>query len=261
MLLQLWGLSSSKQKLHLPACTSLSLCRSDDLSWLDVHASELASLNLQACYGLDHVRLYPPHGEECEVNLVNANIDKQSLRHLTQHERVGPELLSRDEDEDGDMGDIIGDHPGVYMGDVMGNMMAQLFQNIGGGPVDPAGGGPFEGLPPDVVAAMLQQAGVIVPADEEEDEEEEEEDDDDEDYEDDSDFDDDIGLPALELYEGGDGKGYRMTDGVGFERGTSAGDECSDGDQESGWETVSDEDEITELAPGDAQQCVIEEVE
>lgn len=199
------------------------------------------------------------------MNIVHANINKQSLRHLTQHERVGPALLSRDEDEDGDMGDMIGDYPGAHMGpmgDVMGNMMAQLFQNIvGGGPVDPAGVGPFKGLPPDVVAAMLQQAGIIVPPDEEEEEEDDDDDDDDEDYEDDSDFYDDIHLPALELYEGGNGKGYRMRDGIGFEQASSASNACSDGGQESGWETVSDDDEINELAAGSVQPCVIEEVE
>ena len=194
------------------------------------------------------------------MNLLNANIDKQSLQHLTNHERVGPALLSmNDEDEDGDMGDMIGDFPGPHMGGMqhmMGNMMAQLFQNVAGGP--PAGmNDPFDRLPPDVIAAMLQQAGIIKPDEEDEDEEEEEDDD----YEEDSDFDHDVGLPTLELYHGGDGQGGRMRDGIGFEQASSAGDASTDGDQESGWITVSDEEEIQELAESSGQQCVIEEVE
>jgi hypothetical protein len=53
-----------------------------------------------------------------KVNLVNANIDRISLRHLEQHPRVDDECLSHDDDEDyeneGDI-NMFGDYPGPNM--------------------------------------------------------------------------------------------------------------------------------------------------
>ena len=133
--LQLWGIGGSKQKLHLPECTALALYRSDDLDYLEVWAPKLTNLNLQACYGLDHLRLHPEEGSTVSVNLVNANIDRISLRHLQQHPGVDAESLSHDEDYENE-GDInmFGDYPGPNMpmvgagayGDMLGQMMGNL---------------------------------------------------------------------------------------------------------------------------------------
>ncbi|KAL0046593.1 hypothetical protein WJX82_004847 [Trebouxia sp. C0006] len=130
---KLWGIGSGKQKLWLPECTTLALYRSDDLAYLEVWAPKLQGLNLQTCYGLDHLRLHPEEGSKVNVNLENANIDRFSFRHLKQHPRVDKERLSHDEDyEHGDAGDY-GDMWGHMMGnpDIMGNpMSAQVAQML-----------------------------------------------------------------------------------------------------------------------------------
>ena len=139
--LQLWGIGGSKQKLRLPECTSLVLYRSDDLDYLEVWAPKLTSLNLQACYGLNHVRLHPKEGSSVDVNLVNANIDMVSLRHLEQHPRVGAEGLSHDEDYEYEA-DMLWDYPGPNMSmmgaeayaDMLGHMMGN--PNITGNPIN-----------------------------------------------------------------------------------------------------------------------------
>ena len=129
----MWGIGSGKQKLWLPECTTLALYRSDDLAYLEVWAPKLQGLNLQTCYGLDHLRLHPEEGSKVNVNLENANIDRFSFRHLKQHPRVDKERLSHDEDyEHGDAGDY-GDMWGHMMGnpDIMGNpMSAQVAQML-----------------------------------------------------------------------------------------------------------------------------------
>ena len=158
--LQLWGIGSGKQKLRLPECTTLALYRSDDLAYLEVWAPKLTYLNLQACYGLDHVRLLPMEGSSVEVNLKNANIDRVSLQHLEQHPRVDNERLSHDEDyehEDdilpgpnmpmmgaGDYADVLGHmmgNPNV-MGNPMSAQVAQMLAIL-------QAGGVHGGLPSD----------------------------------------------------------------------------------------------------------------
>ena len=107
-MLQLWGIGDHHQRLHLPECGSLNLYRSDDLEWLEVHAPKLMSLNLQACYSCEHVRLFPKEGPPVSVNFVNANIGRKSLKHLAQHPRVGMENMHGNNDEDDDIGGMLG---------------------------------------------------------------------------------------------------------------------------------------------------------
>lgn len=178
LLLQLWGIGDSQQRLYLPECTSLGLYRSDDLEWLEVDAPNLLSLNLQACYSCEHVRLFPKEGPPVEVNFVNANIGQKSLKHLARHPRVGLERMHGVDDEE-DIGGMLGDYPTPNMAGMMGGPMAELFGNM---PWGQHGGhnentdsdeeeeheGEWEGPEIDGVAmmqmlAMLQQAGYAGP--------------------------------------------------------------------------------------------------
>ena len=115
----------------------MSLYRADDADWLDIHAPNLVNLNLQACYGLKHVRLFPNEGMNVQVNLVNANIDNASLRHLHQHPRVGPDSIEINYEDDDMMGgglpnmaDLLGDHPGP---DPQMMQMLMMMQQFAGG--------------------------------------------------------------------------------------------------------------------------------
>ena len=103
------------------ACDSCFDCR------VDIHAPQLTSLNLQACYSIEHLRLYPKEGPPCSINLLNANIDKQSVRHLQQYARVGLERMGGDRGEDQDLG--LGDYPNPHMGGMEG-MMGGMVQNL-----------------------------------------------------------------------------------------------------------------------------------
>ncbi len=138
---KLWGLTGMVHELDLPCCQDLDLYRSDDLDGFRLYAPRLTRLNLQACYGLECVRLLddappraaaqsaaPGEGASAQgptteaiaegrapddaaergrspsparmvVNLVNANIDPDSKRHLKQHPRVR-KLYLRAHDED-----------------------------------------------------------------------------------------------------------------------------------------------------------------
>lgn len=87
------GLAKNRHITKL-TCDSCFNCR------IDVHAPQLTSLNLQACYSVEHVRLYPKEGPPCNINLLNANIDKLSVLHLQQHARVGLERMGGDREED-----------------------------------------------------------------------------------------------------------------------------------------------------------------
>lgn len=173
-MLQLWGIGDSQKRLYLPECVSFNLYRSDDLDWIEVHAPKLMSLNLQACYSCEHVRLFPKEGPPVGVDFVNANIGTKSLKHLAKHPRVGLENMHGSNDDD-DMGGMFGDYPPPIMAGMMGGAMAELFGNIMGGPGG-VGGHPDdsdeEGSEPDGGAAsdlndaymmqmfaMLQQAG------------------------------------------------------------------------------------------------------
>ena len=116
------GLGNAKHMLVLPECTCLNLYRADGLDHLDVTAPKLRTLDLQACYSLEHVRLYPGEGSSVDVNLINANIDGGSLDHFYRHGRVGSAnvlLEDSDEDEDwdweGDDLDVVPAH--VFMDD------------------------------------------------------------------------------------------------------------------------------------------------
>ncbi len=139
MLLQLWGIGGSKQFMRLPECVSLSLYRSDNADHLDIWAPKLISLNLQACYSLEHVRLKPEQGPTVRVNLVNANIDPVSMRHLRQHPRVGPANLGPEDWEAELFGDDygmpdpmdddpFGDDVGVDFNPAMLPMMMAMMQ-------------------------------------------------------------------------------------------------------------------------------------
>lgn len=104
------------------------------------------SLNLQACYSCDHVRLFPKEGEPVSVNIVNANIGPKSLRHLQTHPCVGPERIhSRHQDDFDGYGNMLGDQPVPNMAGMMGGAMAELFGNIigQGGQGPPGAGGGF----------------------------------------------------------------------------------------------------------------------
>eukprot|EP00475_Leptophrys_vorax_P034555 TRINITY_DN5597_c0_g1_i3.p1 TRINITY_DN5597_c0_g1~~TRINITY_DN5597_c0_g1_i3.p1 ORF type:complete len:435 (+),score=122.21 TRINITY_DN5597_c0_g1_i3:44-1348(+) len=100
-----WGLSSVPvHRLNLPKCTSFGLYRSDDLRGLDIlSAPVLEYLNLRACYGLERVRLpdQTEIGPPITVELTNANIDSDSMRHLRGHSRVGKIIEPDAEDESG----------------------------------------------------------------------------------------------------------------------------------------------------------------
>jgi len=57
---KLWGLGVPKSKTHvlvLPKCESLDFYRSDDLTYLKIWAPNLESLNLQACYSIEEVKI------------------------------------------------------------------------------------------------------------------------------------------------------------------------------------------------------------
>jgi hypothetical protein len=54
---KMWGLSSGFVLASLPNCTSLCLYRSDDLQQLMIYAPKLEELNLQACYGLELLKI------------------------------------------------------------------------------------------------------------------------------------------------------------------------------------------------------------
>lgn len=58
----------------LPACTILDLYRSDDLESLDLYAPRLQSLNLQACYCLERVRLHPHGFNHIKVPILHRSI-------------------------------------------------------------------------------------------------------------------------------------------------------------------------------------------
>ncbi len=125
------------------------------MDYLEVWAPKLLSLNLQACYGLDHVRLQPKEGTPVCVNLQHAiaNIDRSSHWHLQQHLRVGHEGLRLDEeDEDEDVADM-GDYaaPNMVGGGGDGNMIGNLM-------------GDLPNHPPNAMLmqmlAILQQAGM-----------------------------------------------------------------------------------------------------
>lgn len=188
-MVQLWGIGDHHRRLHLPECYSLNLYRSDDLEWLEVHAPKLRSLNLQACYSCEHVCLFPKEGPEVSVNYVNANIGTKSLKHLAQHPHVGTENMHGSNDDDDDIGGMLGDYrppnmAGMNMAGMTGGAMAELFGNMMGNPgVGPGMGGDYpgdsdeeedddesEGAAPDVqdayliqLFAMMQQAGSIPP--------------------------------------------------------------------------------------------------
>ncbi len=98
--LQLRGLGGSKQTLCLLECTSLALHRLEDLDYLEVWAPKLTYLRLQACWGLDYVRLRPNEGSSVEVNLTNTNIDRVAFRHLKLHPRVDLERMTHNDDDE-----------------------------------------------------------------------------------------------------------------------------------------------------------------
>lgn len=86
---KLWGLSGTTHKLRVPEAETLDFYRSDDLEGLELWAPKLTMLGLRACYALDHVRLMAdPPGQKpsgLTVNMINANINRESKRHLKQH--------------------------------------------------------------------------------------------------------------------------------------------------------------------------------
>lgn len=161
---------------------------------------------------------------------------------------------------------------------MMGGMVQNLLQNLVGhaGNVEGDGDGDSEGYegympPPHIMMAMMQEAGMIVPDNEEDaygEEEEEEE------YEEeDSDCEDDDDMPDLEFPPSAEQGQWSLVDSAGNKVIFNDMDSSTPGNSDdfalmlletpddSSWETVSDQDEIDELAACAEQQCVIEEVE
>ncbi|WIA41948.1 hypothetical protein OEZ86_009254 [Tetradesmus obliquus] len=103
---KLWGLGGTLHELRLPECRELSFYRSDDLEGLKLWAPKLTELELRACYSLECVRIMEDSPGSpvtpLRVNLVNANIDPLSKRHLKQHPRIkapGGKLITKERDD------------------------------------------------------------------------------------------------------------------------------------------------------------------
>ena len=97
---KLWGLGGMgngvQHVIKLPNCTTFS----DDVGHLDITAPKLKSLGLRACFSLDHVRLKPNTGTKVRVDLVNANLDDASMKHLKTHPRVSKILMPNTEEDE-----------------------------------------------------------------------------------------------------------------------------------------------------------------
>mmetsp|Transcript_14628 Transcript_14628/g.22030 ORF Transcript_14628/g.22030 Transcript_14628/m.22030 type:complete len:423 (+) Transcript_14628:41-1309(+) len=150
---KLWGLSHHSGIQSHPIINenleSLSLYRSDDLDGVALWCPKLSDLNLQACYSIEFLRLfaeyptrymqlfkhnklyvdYPQHygqidvreHEALTINLINANVDPQSLHHLRTHVR---EIKIMQQPEEHEMGDLMQSSP------MFG--MQQMFQQMHG---------------------------------------------------------------------------------------------------------------------------------
>ena len=109
--------------------TDIKLHRSDSLSSIDLYAPRLLNLNLQACFGLELIRIRDAHptlsGDLPDgfqptrflVSTVNANLEPRLVRYLKQHPRAN---FENDEDED----------DGFGMGGGMMNPMEAMFRQM-----------------------------------------------------------------------------------------------------------------------------------
>ena len=170
----------------------------------------------------------------------------------------------------------------------MGGMVQNLLQNLvghagyGDGDGDEDGdadeedegyGGYPNMPPPHIMMAMMQEAGMIVPDNEEDAYEEKEEEEECEEEDSNCEEEDDDDMPDLEFPPSAEQGQWSLVDSAGNKITFDDTDSSTPGNSDdfalmlletpddSNWETVSNQDEIDELAASAEQQCVIEEVE
>lgn len=98
---KLWGLGCGNQCFRCPALETFDVYRSDDIESISIHSKNLNEINLQACYSIRKVNIYPDSGIEYRVNLLNC-CDVPS-GNLTTNSRCG-EIFGKPggSDEDAD---------------------------------------------------------------------------------------------------------------------------------------------------------------
>lgn len=87
------GLKNILHVFDLPSCQTLSFNCCGDLRRLQVTAPRLTEVNLQDCTRLEDFRLVDKEGSAVTVHLVNSSLSGESILHLRDHPRVGPQLI------------------------------------------------------------------------------------------------------------------------------------------------------------------------
>jgi len=93
---KMWGLGSYSgvHILRCPVLETFNIYRSDDAEHFSIHSPRLEDVNIQACYSIGRVNVFPKKGQTYEVNHINADAPKGNI--LT-NERCG-EVHGTDDD-------------------------------------------------------------------------------------------------------------------------------------------------------------------